>query len=232
MIEIVPAIMEDSIEEIREKVEKVKGSVSSVQLDLMDNVFVENQSWPFFDKNVSSVRDIIKGDEALPFADEINYEFDLMVNSPDLELQKYLSLNPNRIIFHATSLDHIENFLDKIHTLKPAVRDSVEIGVAFKTTDNLGTYNDLIQSVDFVQLMGIEHIGHQGQELDSRVFDQIKHLKEKYPNVIINIDGAVNFDTAKKFAELGVNRLVAGSAIFNSENPKKAIEDLSNLVNG
>ncbi|MEK7390774.1 MAG: hypothetical protein AAB635_01405, partial [Patescibacteria group bacterium] len=79
-------------------------------------------------------------------------------------------------------------------------------------------------SVDFVQFMGIAKIGFQGQLFDERVYDKISGLRATRPNVTISVDGGVNLETATKLIEAGANRLVVGSALFESEDVAVTIE--------
>lgn len=225
-MEIIPAIMPKSFADIGEHVERVKDFVDFVQLDLMDGEFVEAKSWPFFDKDKQSIRELMDGEIRLPFADKVKYEFDLMVRTPETDLKKYIKLGANRLIVHANSIDNKELFLEEIE------RCGVEWGIAFLTTDNLADSKDLIMRANFIQLMGIENIGYQGQSFDPRVLDQAKHVREMKSDAIISVDGGVNLDTARELANVGVNRLVSGSTIFSANAPEVAIEDLKRISNG
>ena len=82
---------------------------------------------------------------------------------------------------------------------------------------------------DFVQFMGIKKIGYQGQEFDTEVLDKISDLRKNFPDTIISVDGGVNFENAQDIVEAGVNRLVSGSAIYESDNIREAITELTNL---
>ena len=59
---------------------------------------------------------------------------------------------------------------------------------------------------------------------------KIADLRGKYPNVTISVDGGVNLDGAAKLTALGVNRLVAGSAIFESENITETIVEFQSII--
>src|SRR3989338_570743 len=82
--------------------------------------------------------------------------------------------------------------------------------------------------IDFAQFMGIEKIGFQGQLFDERVLGKIADLRERFPKVIISVDGGVNMKNAPRLIKAGANRLVSGSTIFESDNIKDAIEKLKN----
>jgi len=109
------------------------------------------------------------------------------------------------------------------------VRDTIEIGVAINSTTPLEQIFPIVNSVDFVQCMGIEHIGFQGQDFDERVLEQIKNLKEKFNDLIISVDGGVTLHTAPLLINAGATRLVAGSAIFNIDDIIDTIEKFRNL---
>lgn len=225
-MEIIPAIMPKSFDDIREHAEKVFEYVDFVQLDLMDGQFVEAKSWPFFSKDQQSVKELMGSEIRLPFSEKVKYEFDLMVRGPEADLRKFVKLGASRLIIHANSIDDREIFEKEIEKI------GVEWGIAFLATDNLADWKDVIQKADFVQLMGIENIGYQGQAFDPRVLDQVNHIKEIKPDAIISVDGGVNLETAHELAQIGVTRVVSGSVVFGANNPSVSIEDFKRISNG
>ena len=108
------------------------------------------------------------------------------------------------------------------------LREEIEVGVAIGPDESLEFADELIRNTDFVQIMGIQNIGNQGESFDESVFAQIENLRAKYPNVILSIDGGVNLDNAKRLKDAGVDRLVSGSTIFGSENKEEVINILRN----
>ncbi len=88
----------------------------------------------------------------------------------------------------------------------------------------------LVPFVDFVQVMGIEHVGFQGQDFDDRCITHIKELREKFfDDIAISVDGAVDFETAPRLINAGADKLVIGSAIFNTSDIISTIEEFKNL---
>jgi ribulose-phosphate 3-epimerase len=83
---------------------------------------------------------------------------------------------------------------------------------------------------DYVELMGIDEIGRQGQPFDERVLQRIRDIKAKYPDLEVSIDGSVNEDTLPRLKEAGADRFVVGSAILNAENPEAMHKKLSRLA--
>jgi ribulose-phosphate 3-epimerase len=224
-MEIIPAIMPKSFDDIREHVERVFEYVDYVQLDLMDGEFVGAKTWPFFDKDKQSARELMDGKIKLPYADRLKYEFDLMVRNPETDLRKYVSLGASRLIIHANSVGDRELLISEISKLK------VEWGIAFLATDNVREWSDAIEKSDFVQLMGIENIGYQGQPFDPRTLDQVLHIKQLKPNAIISVDGGITLETAHDLVQIGVTRVVSGSIVFGANNPGVSIEDFKHISN-
>jgi ribulose-phosphate 3-epimerase len=104
-----------------------------------------------------------------------------------------------------------------------------EIGIAVGTNTSIEKVFPLVNSVDFIQCMGIENIGFQGQDFDERVLGQIRKLKAEFPDLIISVDGSVTLETAPKLIEAGATRLVIGSAIFNTDDIISRVENFSAL---
>ena len=75
--------------------------------------------------------------------------------------------------------------------------------------------------------MGNDKIGYHGVELDKKVLQSIKDLRNRHRKLIISIDIGVNFDTSPLLVEAGVSKLVSGSAIYSSFDRGDAIRKLS-----
>jgi ribulose-phosphate 3-epimerase len=136
----------------------------------------------------------------------------------------YTKIGTKRIIFHIEAVGDLERFRDFIEGIDIYIRDILEIGVAINLTTELRQIVPFINHIDFVQCMGIEKIGFQKQIFDERVLEKVKWLKEKFPDLIISVDGGVDLDTALVLLGVGVSRLVSGSAIFNNHDILATIE--------
>jgi ribulose-phosphate 3-epimerase len=79
--------------------------------------------------------------------------------------------------------------------------------------------------------MGISKIGFQGQKFDERVLEQVREIREAFPDKIIAVDGSVNDDTLSDLSDAGVNHFVTGSAFFRNDSLIETLEDFENLVN-
>lgn len=231
MLEIIPAIMPRNYEDLKNRVALVRCIVPLVQIDICDGIFVKNQTWPYDEKDndTSNFNLIMEEKEGMPFWEDIDFELDLMVVDAVENFPVYMKLGPKRIVFHIEAIGNISEFKDFLEGLDTYIRDTVQIGVAINTKTNIENIFPLVNYVDFVQCMGIEHIGFQGEGFDEKVLEHIKTLKEKYPDVIISVDGSVNFDTAPELIDAGVERLVIGSAIFKSNDIKETVDMFESL---
>jgi len=216
-MEIIPAIIPESFEDLKAKLFLFKGLVPAVQIDVTDGIFVPSKSWPFNDDAWSC------GVHMEPsFMDEINFEFDLMVSNPEGCLQDLIDIGAKRIIVHVESSKKLEEIIESL-------KNKVEVGIAFNIETPFELYDHLLEKVDFVQLMGIEKIGFQGQEFSKKVIDKIKELKKRKSDIIISVDGGADLKNASALIEAGATRLVSGSAILKSDNIKKTIEQFKEL---
>ena len=225
MTEIIPAILPKDYEDLKNKIALVRGVAPIVQIDICDGNFVKNTTWPFPDD--LHFQRILNEEEGLPFWEDVDFELDLMVVDAVQNFDIYTKLGARRVVFHIEAVGDLEDFKNFLEGIDTYVRDVLEIGVAISPTTPIEQVFSLVSFVDFVQVMGIDHTGFQGEEFDERCLGHIKTLKEKYSDLVISVDGAVDFDTAPALLRAGASRLVSGSAIFNSDDIIDTIERLA-----
>ncbi len=227
MIEIIPAILPTNIGELRGKSSLVKDVVRTIQFDMCDGIFVPTKTWPYNGKDEMAYREIMNEENGLPYWEEVNYEFDLMVRNASKQYEEILKLGPTRIVFHLEAEDDLLSFFT---TIDPYHLNSMDFGVAINTTTDVSRIEPLVPYISFVQCMGIQNIGKQRQPFDEKVIDQIKEVKKLYPKLIISVDGAVSKKNSHALVEAGATRLVIGSALFDEIDIQGAIENFENLV--
>lgn len=228
MTEITPAVLAEDFQELNEKLAKFINTTKIVQVDICDGKFTPSISWPMQAKDQSSVQSILDEEDGLPFWDKIDYEFDLMVLNAHKKFDFFARLGAKRIVFHLEA-ETESDFKDFLESLDPYLKDNIEIGLAINTATDIEKLSPFINCIDFIQCMGIENIGFQGEPFDDRVIDQIKNIKEKYPEMKISVDGSVNEETAPLLIEAGASRLVIGSALMQSYDIREKIEEFKNL---
>ncbi len=230
MIEIIPAIMPESFNDLRSKMNEVKDFVSFVQIDVMDGFFVPSKSWPYETDGVDSdFEEIVSGKKEMPFLGEIEFEVDLMVSDQEEEVVRWIQAGAGRVIGHVEAVDDVERFI-KIALDANVPKDSflsVDVGLAIGLETSIDVLKPHISDIDFVQFMGIEKIGYQGEEFSERVLSKISSLRKSFPDLVISVDGGVNEDSASLLIDVGVDRLVSGSAIFGASDKGEIIKKLS-----
>lgn len=232
MATITPAILEKDYKEIKNKLTFLRGRAKCVQLDFCDGIFVGSKTWPFSSGGFEDddFQKILNEEEGLPFWDEFDFEFDLMVANAVENFDTYMKLGPKRIIFHLSAQKNLSEFEDFLDGLDIYIRDNVEMGIAFKPSDDLEVVSRLSNKVDFLQCMGIDNIGAQGQEFNQKVLENIKYLKENLPGIVLSVDGGVNLENAETILDAGVDRITVGSGIWRNPDPIGALEKFQSLV--
>ena len=229
MTEIIPAIIPKDFEEIKEKAGFVKELVSYIQIDIMDGSMTPHKSWPYIRTSQKNDFDKLRNeDEGLPFWQDVNFEVDLMVNDAEEPALEWISVGATRVVFHIEAKVDIIGFLKKIENIQSDIFKT-EIGLAIGIeTPNEELY-PFIEKVDFIQFMGIKNIGFQGEVFDERVLEKIKDLRNRYPQIIISVDGGVDLENAQSLISAGANRLISGSTIFESDSIRDTIKSFKSF---
>ena len=220
-IEIIPAILPIDFADLNEKIEQILGFSKTVQVDICDGQFTPSPSWPLR-KPDDNFEKLAKQEDGLPGWQKLNYEFDLMVNRPEEVVEQWVEAGATRIIVHIESRGDVLGALEKLV-------DKAEVGLALNMDTPINTIEQYKGLISSVQLMAIDHIGFQGQKFNEKVLDRIEQIKESYPGLQITIDGGVSLDNAISLIEAGADRLIVGSAIFESDNPLDTLQKFKSL---
>lgn len=223
MIEIIPAIIPQNLNFVREQLSRIVGITKKVQLDIVDGHYASNITWPFLgDQSEERIR-IVRGEEKFPFIDELMLEVDMMVFHPIEYIPDFLSIGAKSFVIHVDSTDHVS---ECIETIKSA---GCEVGLGIKPSVDESLLQPFILEADFVQFMGNDRIGHNGVGLDEKVLGKIENFHAGHPSIALQVDIGVNAGTIPALKSAGISRFVSSSAIFTATNIKEAIEQLSNL---
>lgn len=204
MVEIVPAILPKSFEGLTHGLARLSGVAPLIQIDLVEvNVLAEQ--------------------ETIPMWEEFDFEADIMLPDPQQEVRHCIDLGFSKIVVHAEALGAKEAL-----TMLQETREgtfATMVGVALQSADSPEALTEFDGLFDYVQVMGIERIGSQGQPFDQRSITLIKELRAKFPELVIQVDGAVA-PHVRELVAAGANRLVIGSAIMQAENPREVYKAL------
>jgi ribulose-phosphate 3-epimerase len=229
MSEIIPAILPESFKDLEEKLSMVSDRVSMVHIDATNSTLTPESSWPY-KGNSQEFENIKNEEEGFPFWENLNFEVHLMMRDPELYIEDWIRVGAERIIVQAEGFRDEETLLKTLREFRNRFDISntyvgTEIGIAINLDTSIENILQFVPETDFVQLMSIKEIGKQGHPFEKEVFERIKELKERFPNIIISIDGGVTIPIAEELIDGGADRIIVGSAIFASEDPEEALED-------
>tara|TARA_B100001758_G_C18294010_1_gene548595 strand:+ start:192 stop:863 length:672 start_codon:yes stop_codon:yes gene_type:complete len=185
-------------------------------IDIMDGVFVPNISF------------------GMPVLKSINLhakkplDVHLMIVDPDRYIKTFADLNAKSLTIHFEVCNHLHRSIQEIKN------NGMNAGVALNPHTPVSVLDSIINDIDLVCLMSVNP-GFGGQKFISNTFKKTQQLKElinsKGSNTLIEIDGGVTDKNAKELIKNGADILVAGSFVFNSNNPMKTISNLKSIIN-
>ncbi|KMJ58595.1 ribulose-phosphate 3-epimerase [Bacillus sp. LL01] len=216
MIKIAPSILSADFAKLGKDILDVEqGGADYIHIDVMDGHFVPNITiGPLI---VEAVRPITK----LPL------DVHLMIENPDAYIADFAKAGADIISVHVETCRHLHRTIQHIKS------QGVKAGVVINPATPVESIIPILNDVDLVLLMTVNP-GFGGQAFIHDVLPKIEQVaslvKERGLSIDIEVDGGVNPETAKLCVEAGANVLVAGSAIYNKEDRKQAIESIrSNL---
>lgn len=232
-MEIIPAIIPKSFNELQEKLKLVEPFFKTVQLDIMDGIFVNNETWPFIaPQGKPADLEKLKTDALL--------EAHLMVQSPQYVFEEWLKSPVGRITLHWEPLKDIHMhdmipFNTQMDAAFPVSAFAVEarkrgkwLGIALNPETPIDILDNFINEIDLVLLMSVNP-GFGGQPFQESVLNKIAALRKKHKDVKIEVDGGVNSQNAEKILAAGADYLVMGSAIFDSGDIPQTITNLKKI---
>jgi ribulose-phosphate 3-epimerase len=206
MIEIVPAILVKTPEELKQRVKEVEFYVKRIQIDIMDGKFVPNKT--IQPEDIKLKTDLMK-------------EVHLMVEDNEKYVEDFLNLGFDMIIVHYESCKDIPGIIKKVKD-----RDK-KIAIAINPPTPLSAIKDYLDDLDMVLIMTVNP-GFSGQGFIPDVLPKIRELRSMRRDMNIEVDGGIKVGTVKLTAEAGANIFASCSGIFKFEDKGKAIEALKN----
>ena len=185
-------------------------------IDVMDGVFVPNISFG------TPIMNILKKNAKKPL------DVHLMIVNPDNYIEKFAELGSSMLTVHFEACTHLHRTIQRIKSL------NMKAGVAINPHTPVSSLEAIIKEIDLVCIMSVNP-GFGGQSFIETTYQKIENLKllisKHNSNALIEIDGGVTSNNAKKLVEKGADVLVAGSFVFKSDNPTNTISTLSTLIN-
>lgn len=230
-VEIIPAVVPSSFKDVEEHFAKIKSVARHVQVDIVDGHYARGKTWPYRDS--STFEKVLQDEHGLPFWEGLDYEFDLMINDPVARVMDFVTAGASRVIIHALSPGATEAIQKLVELRGEGGSFSVMAGVALGAHQSPEDLEPFEAQFDFVQVMGIEREGRQGEPFDKdhKPLFLVERLHRRYPDLPLQVDGGVTAKNVRELVQAGARRLIAGSAIFKAEDPAAAYLELVALAN-
>lgn len=204
MKKLAPSILSADFSKLAEEVAAIeRGGADYIHVDVMDGHFVPNISYgPVVMKS-------LVGKTALPF------DVHLMIENPDDYIEDFVTPNTEYITVHQEACTHLHRTVQHIKSL------GVKAGVSINPATTLAALDYILDDVDMILIMSVNP-GFGGQKFIPSALDKIMELEEirrsEDLDFEIEIDGGVSLDNVQRIASAGTDIIVAGSAVFRTED--------------
>ncbi|MBE5805622.1 MAG: ribulose-phosphate 3-epimerase [Clostridiales bacterium] len=185
-------------------------------IDVMDGIFVKEDT----------------SDKMMEYCDYLNnivnipLDVHLMVKDVKKYIDMFLPYNPNIITIHYESFSSKEDILKTIEYIK---NNNCKVGLAVKPSTNIKDIEDILKYINLILVMTVEP-GKGGQKILSDTLVKIKevyeYIKINQLDVLIQADGGINIANVEEIKEYGVDIIVSGTAIIESQNYSEIIKKM------
>ncbi|MFA4843676.1 MAG: ribulose-phosphate 3-epimerase [Candidatus Margulisiibacteriota bacterium] len=215
MIKIAPSILSADFTRLGEEIKKVEAAGADlIHIDVMDGHFVPN---------ITIGPLVVK---ACRRATKLPLDVHLMIEHPDRYIPDFAKAGADIITIHAETSKNLDEDIELIKM------NNVAPGVVVNPATPIEGIFHVLDKVAMVLIMSVNP-GFEGQKFMREVLGKIRalntELRARKIGVDIEVDGGINIETAREVVKAGANVLVAGSAIFYSDDYKKVICGLKTI---
>ena len=209
---IAPSILAADFNHLGKDIELINQSQSDyIHFDVMDGVFVPNISFGI--PVIQHVSKIAKKP----------LDVHLMIVNPDKFIEPFVEAGASILTVHYEACPHLHR------TVQYIKKQGIKASVCLNPHTPVALLEDIIAELDMVLLMSVNP-GFGGQKFIENTYKKVSQLKDMVeknnPSCLIEVDGGVNYETGKMLFDAGANVLVAGSFVFNSDDPTETIRQL------
>ena len=211
---IAPSVLSADFGNLARDIEMLNASECTwLHLDIMDGVFVPNLSFGF--PVIESISAVAKKP----------MDAHLMIVNPDNYIERFAKLGVEYLTVHIEACTHLNRTIAAIHDC------GMKAGVALNPHTNVALLEDVLGDIDMALIMSVNP-GFGGQKFIPGSVAKVRKLRkmiaEAGSKCLIEIDGGVGESNVAMLAEAGVDAFVAGSSVFGSKDPLKAISFMAN----
>ncbi|QUH20884.1 ribulose-phosphate 3-epimerase [Alkaliphilus sp. B6464] len=217
MMKLAPSILSADFSSLLADIKKVEeAGCDLLHIDVMDGHFVPNITiGPL-------VMESLKGKTKLPF------DVHLMIENPDRYIPQFTKAGAHIISVHSEACIHLHRTIQLIKD------NGAKAAVALNPATPLNVIEHVLEDLDMVLIMTVNP-GFGGQSFIESSLLKIRALRKiidtRGLNVDIQVDGGIKVDNVKKVIDAGANIVVAGSAIFNSEDITQTVKQFRENAN-
>lgn len=216
-IQIAPSLLSADFARLANEIASVEKQADLLHVDVMDGHFVPN---------ITLGPQIVKACRAVS---DLPFDCHLMIEQPQLYIERFLAAGANMISIHAEAERHLQRALQLI-------RDGgARAGIAINPATPAESLSTAIEFCDYVVVMSVNP-GFGGQKFIEPVVGKIRHIsrmiRERGLSVPIEVDGGIDASTARRVVDAGATILVAGNAIFGKADRVEAMNGIRNAVSG
>ena len=215
-VRIAPSILSADFSRLGEELASVS-TADFIHVDVMDGRFVPNITiGPL-------VVAAAKGATKLPL------DVHLMIVEPDRYVEDFRRAGADWITVHAEACTHLDRSVQLLKKI------GAKAGVALNPHTPESVLDYVLEELDMVLLMTVNP-GFGGQSLIDRVFPKVERVRERVERLglptLIEVDGGVKADNARRFTDAGADVLVSGSGVFGAPDRAAAISAIRRAVSG
>lgn len=209
---ITPSILNADFAHLADEVARISDA-DAIHVDVMDYRFVPN---------LSIGLPVV---ESLRKATTQMLDIHLMIDDPDRWAPAYAEAGAESVTFH------VEAAKAPIRLARELRAKGARASMALKPATPIEQFEDMLDELDMILLMTVEP-GFGGQKFLDLVLPKIRRTRELLGDrpIWLQVDGGVSAETIERCAEAGADTFVAGSAVYNSDDPNKMVRDLRELA--
>ena len=212
-IRITPSILNADFSHLDQEIQRIAGASDLLHLDVMDNIFVPNFTFDF------------ARSEEIIASSPIPVDAHLMVADVDLIAPAYAEAGCASVTIHVEATSDIRA------TARAIRRAGSRCGLGIKPGTSIDDYVEYLDDIDMFLIMTVEP-GFGGQKFMYDMMEKVSRTRMIIGDrpIWLQVDGGVSLETISAAAEAGADTFVAGSAVFNADDPAAMIDSLRKLA--